>query len=591
MNKLFKHLAAFALGIALAAGVGLGVSAGSKASEVKADDAVNFTLSSAADVTVSGVTASFAKASGSSAPAWYSAGLRLYANNTFSVSSSSSIIGISINWEKQGSKAFASATADVGTYSHPVAAGVGTWTGSSNKVVFTVSSAGQLQLNTFSVTVGGGEVIDLTDIGVKATEEVAVGSTVTLSPIYTPSNANAKKTISWESLDSSIATVNASTGVVSGVSVGTARIRVNATDIGKSAICTVTVNPVPPVPVTHTIEDLYSISTTGTSVLFNGVYMGHYGTNPFQAIWFADGEYAIAVYGTSTVPSTWEVGKTVVAVSAKTAFYNGLVQVNNASFQLTSATVDTPVVYDFTGTETTANQLSRKVSLSGTVTALSAAITKATDTTVTVTMDNGNAVKIFLKKNVFTDEQIAEYVDTFVVDQYVVVTGFLGYYKSGQTFGSAYNPGDFQVLCPTIVSTEKYTAEKFATDFTDATTPVCSRAESERLTGLQSIWSELSAKYSALDSTERANLVSAEASSNVKNAVARYDYICGKYNTSEHKVLEEFIEGATIVYNSLFVQLSNNNNNAMITTIVITSIASIALLGVTLFIKKRKATH
>ena len=138
---------------------------------------------------------------------------------------------------------------------------------------------------------------------------------------------------------------------------------------------------------------------------------------------------------------------------------------------------------------------------------------------------------------------------------------------------------------------EDYTAEKFATDFTDATTPVCSRAESERLTGLQSIWSELSAKYSALDSTERANLVSAEASSNVENAVARYDYICGKYNTSEHKVLEEFIEGATIVYNSLFVQLSNNNNNAMITTIVITSIASIALLGVTLFIKKRKATH
>lgn len=118
--------------------------------------AEDFTLSSANEVTQNGITISFAKGSGGTAPAWYSAGLRLYASNTITISSSNTITGITFNWEKQGSKAFASATANVGTYSHPTAAGTGTWTGSANEVVFTIGSSGQLQLNTLSVTVSSG---------------------------------------------------------------------------------------------------------------------------------------------------------------------------------------------------------------------------------------------------------------------------------------------------------------------------------------------------------------------------------------------------------------------------------------------------
>lgn len=116
----------------------------------------NFTLSSAKEVTQNGITVSFAQGKGSSSPTWYSAGLRLYANNTITISSTSTITGITFNWEKQGKKDFASATADVGIYSHPSAAGEGTWTGSANSVTFTIGSSGQLQLNTFSVTVSSG---------------------------------------------------------------------------------------------------------------------------------------------------------------------------------------------------------------------------------------------------------------------------------------------------------------------------------------------------------------------------------------------------------------------------------------------------
>lgn len=123
--------------------------------------AVDFTLSDAGTVTKDGVTVVFDKGAGQSAPAWYDKGLRLYANNTVTISSESTITAISFNWEQQGSKAFNTVTASTGNYSHPSETGVGSWTGSANSVVFTLGATGQLQLNTFSVTLGeGGEPVE-----------------------------------------------------------------------------------------------------------------------------------------------------------------------------------------------------------------------------------------------------------------------------------------------------------------------------------------------------------------------------------------------------------------------------------------------
>ena len=123
--------------------------------------AADFTLTSANSVTVDGVTVTFAKGSGTTAPAWYAAGLRLYAKNTVTITSESEITSIVFDWEKQGSKTFASVSANTGSYSHPSVAGKGTWTGSSKSVIFTLASTSgvQLQLNTLSVTTanGGGD--------------------------------------------------------------------------------------------------------------------------------------------------------------------------------------------------------------------------------------------------------------------------------------------------------------------------------------------------------------------------------------------------------------------------------------------------
>lgn len=117
--------------------------------------AIDFTLSSANEVTLEGVTVSFAKGSGANAPAWYENGLRLYANNEVTISCATPITGITFNWQKQGTKAFNTASASTGNYTHPTEPGNGVWTGSATSVTFTLGASGQLLLNTFSVTLNG----------------------------------------------------------------------------------------------------------------------------------------------------------------------------------------------------------------------------------------------------------------------------------------------------------------------------------------------------------------------------------------------------------------------------------------------------
>ncbi|MBQ7996586.1 MAG: Ig domain-containing protein [Paludibacteraceae bacterium] len=204
--------------------------------------AVDFTLSSADAVTVEGVTVTFAKGSGSNAPAWYPAGLRLYANNTVTVSSESKITAITFNWEKQGSKAFNTATASEGSYTHPEAAGEGKWTGSANSVTFTIGASGQLQLNTLSVTIDEGSFTPVEATGIsldKTSLTLTEGETATLTATLTPEGATTA--VTWTSSDEKVATV--SNGKVTAEGAGTATITATAGTF--SATCDVTINAAP----------------------------------------------------------------------------------------------------------------------------------------------------------------------------------------------------------------------------------------------------------------------------------------------------------------------------------------------------------
>lgn len=77
----------------------------------------------------------------------------------------------------------------------------------------------------------------------KSSLRLGVGRTYTLNAIVTPTNAT-DKSYTWSSSDTSVATVSSS-GVVTGVGLGTALITVTTTDGGKTAQCSVEVVPVP----------------------------------------------------------------------------------------------------------------------------------------------------------------------------------------------------------------------------------------------------------------------------------------------------------------------------------------------------------
>ena len=81
-----------------------------------------------------------------------------------------------------------------------------------------------------------------------------VGETATLSPLILPNNA-ANKAVTWSSSNTSVATVSSS-GVVTGVSCGSAIITVTTVDGGKTATCDVTItnSSSPNVPVPEIVD-------------------------------------------------------------------------------------------------------------------------------------------------------------------------------------------------------------------------------------------------------------------------------------------------------------------------------------------------
>jgi len=602
MNKLFKTIGAISLGLAMAAGVAVGASKieQAEAAKVITPTAGNYYIGatsggndyylSVPDSAGTGVSGT-AKTSKSDATIFTFAGsgtswtIKLPSGNFLSLASSKAngkvnVQSSSATWTSstQGTGASAKLRLSINSYSLQKN-NSGTQFGSY------AQSQTDVWLESASTT-----PIPLTDVAISTTESVVVGSSKTISVTMTPENANTLTTFVWSSSDDKVATVS-SKGVVTGVSEGTCTITLNATDISKSVTCALTVEPIPPVVVTHTIADCYTVAT-GTSVKFNGLYMGTYGTNPYQGIFFADGEYGILIYGIASVPAIWEVGKTVVAISGTTAFYNGLIQIKDASFELTSATVDNPVVYTFLGTETTGIALSRKTSVTGIVTAVSGSFESSSDTKVTVKLSETATTTIYIKKNVYTAEQLTAYSNGFVVDNKVVVTGFLNYFNSSTTFGGTYDPASFQLIVPTIISSgEDYTAIKFATDFNTATGTVCAQAGDDHLTGLQGIWTELNTKYSALDAANKAALVdSGTTDEAIIACIARYDYVCGKYNTSTTVNLTEFIEGHVVPHSSSIINLrsENSNSNTSVIVIIAITLASVTGLGVLLAIKRRK---
>lgn len=111
-------------------------------------NATTFTFSSTNQQTKDGITVSFSIGNGQAEPKMYENGLRLYANNTITISGAN-LSQISISCAKQGTKDYATLSASTGnlksggesTGSTEIV--TDTWTGNASSVVFTLGGKGQ----------------------------------------------------------------------------------------------------------------------------------------------------------------------------------------------------------------------------------------------------------------------------------------------------------------------------------------------------------------------------------------------------------------------------------------------------------------
>jgi len=156
-----------------------------------------------------------------------SASIGVNGTQSLSVSALPSGASTSVSWSTSNSNV---ATVDGGTVTG-VSAGTATITATS-----TLNSG---ITDTCDITVTNTSVA-VTGVTIASTASVAAGATTTLTPTISPANAT-NKTVSWLSGTTGVATINSSTGLITGVSAGTSTITVTTADGGYTDTCQLTV--------------------------------------------------------------------------------------------------------------------------------------------------------------------------------------------------------------------------------------------------------------------------------------------------------------------------------------------------------------
>lgn len=341
----------------------------------------------------------------------------------------------------------------------------------------------------------------------------------------------------------------------------------------------VTVTRANPIQLLYTLSDSSAVDVYGYYVGFAD------GTGPI----IMDGEYGIVCYDKSADVSGYTEGETVLHVTGSMATYKGLRQVGSPSLSIASGTYDepdTPVVYSTKGGETV-EYASRLTTVTGVATCTVndfSGEAGAKDITMSFDLGGGKSVQVFYKKAA-QEADTASYATMkakVAASESVTVKGFTGWYNG------------FQVQMNAVVEEqEDYTAEQFAQDLLDQTHDLCAAyvdGESDYnsyKSQLTAIWSNLASadKYPSLPGDQKTILAEAERDESgtvVEQAMARYDFLTGKYE------LNNFINGRTpMSILRVHNEVATDNNNVMIVIIAI-SITSILATSILLAIKKRK---
>ena len=385
-------------------------------------------------------------------------------------------------------------------------------------------------INTFA---GQGQTVTVTGVEIFPTSiSLNVGDSNLLSAEVLPSNAT-NKSVNWSSDNSSIVSVNNS-GIVTAHAVGSASIRVTTVDGGFSDACTITVT-----------SGGGSSSETQYVLVTDGLNAGDEVVIGAQANWNATSMYALTKVIKSSYYLTPETGT-----------------VNNRVLDKT----DTMPVWTVGGSagaytfENDGDYLYGKKN--GSYNNIYATGTQSTSgKTWNVTLNAaGNGFDVSSPDGVY-------------LEYYASYTEFTGYTSSNNS-------------CPINfyrkVEVDTYTAAEFASDFLNSIT--CDATGNTDPTFSRS-WSQLAALYNEVESSEKTLLINASANESgtvIERAMARYDFLCRKYNQ-----FNNFIGRASAnPSNSVFFPINHDRSLILAFSITFGVVALGAAVLITL--KKKK---
>ena len=147
--------------------------------------------------------------------------------------------------------------------------------------------------------------------------------------------------------------------------------------------------------------------------------------------------------------------------------------------------------------------------------------------------------------------------------------------------------GKYELVSP-VKYFEEYVAMSFAYELLELTDAVCKDydGKTDNHDAIAAIWETLAPKYEGLNDAQKNRCVDPdmyECGETVKGAMARYDYLTGKYG------LTNFISGRTPVesHYTPAVALGSDNNSYII--IVVISAVSVMSFGLALFLRKKRS--
>ena len=301
-NKFLTKIVAITLGLAMAVGVSVGMAESVQPKPVYAADASltfsdnyssNTTLDGTAITIVEGLTVTFNKASGSTAPQYYTSGtaVRWYAKGTMVFDSSiGNITNITLTFgSSDGSN---SITANPGTFTSP------SWSGSATKVTFTQGgTSGNRRIAGVSVTYSsGGQQKDDIDLSCDNLTLDVLDSSETLNISATSGGSPVTDQLSYSyGIDNTNVATVSNSGVVSPVAPGSAELTISfaGNDDYNSASKTISVTVT-----NNTLDESnlvfaakcngsgladnnvkWAVTSNGAESTFEAAYGIHYGTN------------------------------------------------------------------------------------------------------------------------------------------------------------------------------------------------------------------------------------------------------------------------------------------------------------------------